>query len=189
MNKLLKKSYLILLLILLSCGGGTSTGNPIEVNMEFATYNETLAKRFFNLIIKDAHAALSDFKMCFKRMRFKVDSGAATSSNVDLALGEQVIKKEGTPLGTITINDITYKRIEFDLESNCDGGTKPSVSITNGNGFFTTNDKITIKFDGEYLPSNGDLTMFIQTIVNQVKNYQVSDGSIKDVMEAASGSF
>ena len=75
------------------------------------------------------------------------------------------------------------------MAKDCDGGNTPSVSIDNGNGTFTTNDSITIRFEGEFTASSGDLELFIQNIVNQVKNYQLSDGSIKDQLEAVSGTF
>jgi len=186
------KIYLLasVMILISSCGGdgGTTTGNPIMVKMEFAAFNNSIAKMISNWFIPEAHASLSSLKMCLKRVRFKVlDSSAG--NDIELELGEIEIKPEGTPLGNIEIANTTYRRIEFDLANDCDGTTKPSVTINNSNGTFTTNDGLTIKFEGEFTPSAGDLTLFIQNIVDQVKNYQISDGEIKAQLEAVSGTY
>lgn len=177
------------LLFFHSCAPGTNTGNPIRFNVEFSSYNNSIVKTISNWFIKSAYASpLSDFKMCFKRVRFKAQD-SSTGTDLDLELGETVIKQEGTPLGEIELAGGIYRRVEFDLAKDCDGTAKPSVSISNGNGNFSTNDSITIKFEGEFEVGSGDLELFVQNIVNQVKNYQLSDGSIKDQLEAVSGTY
>lgn len=180
--------YLLLLLLFSCAPGGTTTGNPVRVQMEFSSYNNSIAKMISNWFISEAHAALSDLKMCFKRVRFKVEDSSA-GNDIELELGEVVIKQEGTPLGEVEVSNAVYKRVEFDLEKDCDGTTKPSVDITNGFGNFTTNDKITIRFEGEFTAGDGSLDLFVQNIIDQVKNYQLSDGDIKDQLEAVSGTF
>jgi hypothetical protein len=126
--------------------------------------------------------------MCLKRVRFKVTDSSA-GEDIDLELGNTEIKQEGTPLSYIEVSDTVYERVEFDLAKDCNGGTTPSVEFINSNGTFSSDDSMTIRFEGEFSPSNGDLTLFIQNIVDQVKNYQVSDGSIKDQLEAVSGTY
>lgn len=180
---------LILTLNLNSCGnGGTTTGNPIQLVVSLAGYNNSFARRILRILIPDAHASLNDFKMCFKRMRFKAES-SSSGEDVDLELGEIEIKQGGTYLTDINISPGTYKEIEFDLAKDCNGSASPSVSITNGNGTFTTNDSLTIKFQGSFSTEDGDLTMFVQNLVDEMKNYQVSDGSIKSQLELVSGTY
>lgn len=189
MKKIINILLYLLIFTISSCAPGTDTGNPIRVNMEFSTYNNSIAKLISEWFIKSAHASpLSDFKMCFKRVRFKVED-SSLGKDIDLELGEVLIKEEGTPLGNISIINGIYKRVEFDLAKDCDGSTKPSVSITNGNGTFTSDDSITIRFEGQFEANNGDLELFIQNIVDQVKNYQLSDGGLKDQLESVSGTF
>ncbi len=182
---------LLLIMTFNSCGGaggGTTTGNPIQINMQFASYNNTLAKTLFKALIPSAHADLSNLKMCFKRMRFKV-ADTSFGNDVELQLGELSINQEGTDLGMVEIYEGTYKRIEFDLEKDCDGTSKPSVTISTQYGTFYTYDSITIRFDGSFSASSGDLTLFVQTIVDQIKNYQASDGQIKTLLEGVSGTY
>lgn len=188
MNKYL---VLVLLLALVSCGagtGGTTTGNPIRIEMKFASFSPSIARMISNWIIPEAHASLSSLKMCFKRVRFKPESDSAVD-NVDLELGEVEIKQEGTVLSNVSIPSMVYRRVEFDLAKDCDDTTKNSVTVDNANGTFTSTDTITIKFEGEYNPADGDLTMFVQNIVDKVKNYQASDGDLGDQLESVSGTF
>ena len=121
-------------------------------------------------------------------MRFKA-SDSDLGSDVVLELGEVIIKPEGTPLGLIRISNGNYKRIEFDLEKDCDGTTKPSVSLLNDNGTYSTQDRITIRFEGDFSPSSGDLGMFVQNFINVLKNYTPADGDLKDVLESISGTY
>lgn len=141
-----------------------------------------------NWFIPEAQASLSSLKLCLKRVRFKLESNSA-GKDIELELGEVEIKPEGTPLADIEITDGVYKRIEFDIAKDCDGATKSAVTINNSNGNFTTDDGVTIRFEGSFTPSDGDLTLFVQNIVDQVKNYQVSDGEIKAQLEAVSGTY
>ncbi len=182
---------MIFMFISFSCGpggGGTTTGNPVTVKMEFAAYNNSLARQISNFFIPEAHAALASLKMCFKRVRFKPQE-SSIGDNVDLELGEIEIKQEGTPLSDVSIPEGLYKRVEFDLAKDCDNTTKDSVTVANDNGTFTSQDTITVKFEGEFRPSDGDLTLFVQNIVDVVKDYQASDGELKNVLEGVSGTF
>lgn len=187
------KKIIILIFIsltLISCGeGGTTTGNPIKVQMSFNSYNNSFARVISNLFIKQAHADLTELRLCFKRVRFKTTS-SSSAGDIELELGEVSINQEGTDLGEVEISDTTYRRIEFDIDKNCDDTSKPSIQIMNDNGTFTSDDHITIKFEGEFKPSDdGDLDMYVQNIVDSVKNYQLSDGELKEVLEEVSGSF
>lgn len=191
----MNKNLLILLTLmfilsgcLLQSGGdgGTTSGDPL-VEVEFEPYNQSLAKKISNLFIKEAYAGVTSLNFCFKRMRFKADD-SDLGADVELDLGEVVIKPEGTPLGKVQIASGVYKRVEFDLEKDCDGTTKPSVSFTNDFGAQSTDDRITIRFEGEFNPANEDLSMFVQNIVNSIKNYN-GTGTIKDALEGASGTF
>jgi hypothetical protein len=178
-----------LFVVVSSCGeGGTTTGNPVTVKMEFASFNNSIAKRISNLFISKAHAGLTSLKLCLKRVRFKIED-SSTGSDIELELGEVEIKEEGTPLGNIQISEGVYKRIEFDISKDCDGTTKNAVTIANDNGNFTSDDGVTIRFEGAFSPGSGDLTLFVQVIVDKIKDYQLSDGDIKDQLESVSGTY
>lgn len=181
---------LLLLLFIQGCGGGTTTGNPaspVELRMEdrqpFA-----LIKRSWDLLIAPAHAAATGVKFCFKRLRFKPDSSTA-GREFDLEIGEVAIDPGGFDLVTVNVPHGTYERIEFDLEKECDGtALKPSVSFTNG-AAYSTQDRMTIKFDGTYVVNgSGTLTLDIDPLfdaLDQVAN----DNEIKTRLEAAIGDF
>ncbi|MBT5968933.1 MAG: hypothetical protein HOG61_06100 [Nitrospina sp.] len=99
------------------------------------------------------------------------------------------ILSTGTTLNAVTIQAGTYTRVEFDLEKNCDGTTKPSVSFVNGNGSFQTNDRMTIKFDGSFTIDQTSLSLFVVNFTNAVKAYNGTSSNIKPTLEALSGSF
>lgn len=141
-----------------------------------------------DMIIPSSYAAMSSLKFCFKRIRFKT-SDSDLGNDIELDLGEVLIKEEGTYLGQVQLASGTYKRIEFDLEKDCDGTTKPSISLINDNGSFSSDDRVTIKFEGNFNPSEQDLNMFIQSFINVLKNYNLADGSLKDVLENVSGTY
>ena len=166
-------------------GGGTTTGNPVTVDMSFKSYDASLTAKILNLFIKDAHAGISTLELCFKRMRLKYDGGGV-GGNLDLELGKISVNPSGTPLGMIEVSDGLYKRVEFDLESDCDDSGSPSVYIVNDNGVFQTNDNMTIKFEGSFRPSEEDLAMAIQAIIDQAKTI-TSSSEIKDKLESVSG--
>lgn len=173
----------LLLATLTSCtgstSGGTSTGNPL-VDVKFKAYNST--------------AALTSLKFCFKRIRFKM-SGQTTnpdptqdSDNLDFYLGEVNISNLGTNLENVSLPKGTYSRVEMDLEDKCPSGK--SVQVTNSNGTFSTNDRITIKFEGTFVHSgdNETLELGIQQITSAL-NTVTSDSNIRSKAEGVSGDF
>jgi hypothetical protein len=140
-------------------------------------------------IIPSAHAAVTGTKFCFKRLRFKPDSSSA-GSNIDLTLGQIDIDPAGTSLLTISIPQGTYRRIEFDLEKDCDGVLgKPSVSFSNDNGAFSTQESMTIVFDGTYIASSsGTLTLDIDALLDAL-DLVTNSNQIKTSLENAPGDF
>lgn len=173
---------LLLLTSFLGCTGssdGTSTGNPL-VSLKFKAFNSTLA--------------LSNVKFCFKRIRFKM-SGESTSTdptqdsdNLDFYLGEVNISNLGTTLDDVSLPLGTYSRVEFDLEDKCPSGK--SVQLTNFNGTYSTDDRITIKFEGTFVHSgtNETLELGIQQITSAL-NTVTSDNNIRSKAEGVSGDF
>jgi len=140
-----------------------------------------------------AHAAISQIKMCFKRLRFKQDGettsgdSATDADNVDLTLGLVTLSTAGTTLSSVDVPKATYKRIEFDLEDGC--GTGYSLYVDNS-GIYQTTDRITMKFAGTFdaATSGGALGMSIQGIITALST--VTNGTqLKNTAEAASGSF
>jgi len=183
--------FLILILTTSSCGpggGGTGTGNPVTVRMQD---NQPFAwlKKSFETIIPSAQAAVGSVKFCFKRLRFKPDS-STSGSNYDLNIGEVSIDPSGTNLLTLSIAAGRYERVEFDLENECDGVPgKPSVSFTNGNGTFSTTDRMTIKFDGVFIvDGTKTLNLNIDALLDNLELVNNSN-QIKVSLESATGDF
>jgi len=168
------------------CGpGGTTTGNPL-ITLKSAPYSTGFA-RFGLPFISEAHAAVSSLNLCFKRLRFKTTSNSDTMENYDFNPGMVALSASGNTLGAITLPNGTYRRVEFDLESGC--GTDQSVSFWNDSPF-STSDRITVRFDGEFTVSgeNSTLTLDFQPLVTAL-NTITNSNQISDALEAVSGSF
>ncbi|WP_374075615.1 hypothetical protein [Bdellovibrio bacteriovorus] len=172
-------------------GCAKDSTNPLNVQLQFGSYSTAQNKNpLWKLFgIKEANAAVSSLKMCFKRLRFKMaDEGTAApetaEDNIDFPIGEVTITSAGASLGTISLPPGTYKRVEFDLESDCASGK--SLQLTNNNGSFSTDQRITIKFSGTFdANADGTLTLGVQTILDQLNSYNGAD--LKVAAEAVSG--
>lgn len=178
MNKILLT--LCLAFALSACSNkseGTSTGNPL-VAIQFKSYTALMAADI-------SPQAVSDLKMCFKRLRFKPISGL--DENVDLALGEVAVDPAGTLLAAVRVPAGTYTRVEFDLNPDCTSGK--SIQLTNSSGSFSTHETITIRFDGTLiLSASQDLDLDMQSIITAL-NTVTSDLEIKTKAESVGGSF
>jgi hypothetical protein len=167
--------------------GGTSTGNPVTLNI--SPFNSSLALGKLG----DAGAlAVTDLRFCFKRLRFKAASDPTSSdssqdsSNIDLNLGEVRISELGTNLGEVKVPAGTYGRVEFDLEDSCSGN---SLRLTNGNGTFQTSSRISIRFNGSLVVSGTQsVNLNIQSIISAL-NTAASNSDLKTKAEGASGSL
>lgn len=181
---------IIILLSALSCGP-TTTGNPIKPVTLRMEDRQPLAflRRTSDFFIPEARAAVSNTKFCFKRLRFKPDEFTA-GSNIDLTIGQVDIDPAGTNLLTVSVPEGVYERIEFDLDKDCDGVPgKPSVIFTNGNGTFSTNDSMTIKFNGSFrVGSTETLTLDIDALLDALDPLNNGAG-IKAALESALGDF
>lgn len=189
----MKIIFLILLLVsLVSCGGST-TGNPVvtkQINVRMQDQQPfAWIKKSWDLLIPSAYANVSSIKFCFKRLRLKPDS-IINGSNFDLVLGEVTIDPNGTNLLTVAVPEGIYRRVEFDLEKECEGTpSKPSVLFTNNFGTFSTQDNMTIKFDGSFAVSaDGTLNLNIDALLDAIEPV-TNDNQIKNTLEAVSGDF
>lgn len=194
MNKVSMKIALGLLfsIALIGCKANQSSTETATVSMQMGTY--TTAQSFWlDLLLPKAHASVSDLKFCFKRLRFKTaleDTASPETSedNIDFNLGEVTIDSQGTYLSDIVVPKGIYKRVEFDLESDCLSGN--SVQLVNNNGGFSSSDRITIKYEGELvIDGDGTLTLDTQPILDAMNNYNGSGSSIKDTLEAVTGTL
>lgn len=190
----MKTLYIFFSLILVIYGcGPTTTGNPIKKQPVALRMEDTqpfaFMQRASDLMIPSAKAAVSNVKFCFKRLRIKAESNSA-ASDIELTLGQVDIDPSGTSLLTVQVTEGTYRRIEFDLDKECDGVIgKPSVIFTNGNGTFSTQETMTIKFDGSYTVSSaGTLTLDIDALFDAL-DLVTADGQIKTSLESAPGDF
>ena len=193
----MKRSGCLILVFLItisltSCGGnGKSTVGKKKVGLSIGSYTVVKVSPL-DLLFPSAYAAISELKVCFKRLRFKKDLEATVDplveDNVDLNLGEVTLTGLGLDLGQVEIEAGLYKRIEFDLEKDCvDGVTSNSVSIMNDYGTYGSQSRITIKFEGSFdLTENTSLQLGIQNIVDAVNAYD-GVGTIKDTLEGVSG--
>lgn len=182
----------LLTVVFVGCASsdGTSTGNPL-VSLSFDSFNSSLAFK----TASDVDAmAVSNLKFCFKRLRFKIENETSNpdpeqdEDNIDFYLGEVAISDLGTTLKSIALPVGTYKRVEFDLDDDCPSGK--SVTVTNNNVTYSTNDRITIKFEGTFVHTGEDssLGLDVQNFVTALKNIN-SGNDIKDELEGVDGSF
>lgn len=185
----MKLLTLLLLIALYGCGGGTTTGNPVsEVNIVMKDRSAVAWwKKSSNLLIPEAMAATSDIRFCFKRLRFKMET-SSPDDNIDLNIGEKEILPTGTDITNVTIPHGTYRRVEFDLDKDCDGTPKPSVSFSNP-ALRSSQSHITIKFEGTFvLDGNTTLDLNIQPLILAMDGVTDND-QIKDALENALGDF
>ena len=188
----MKSIFLLVLFSLSSCGGGTTTGNPVHtVNLKMQDRAPlAFLKKISDAILPSAYANISGISFCFKRLRFKPDE-STNGTNYDLELGRvEIDAVNGTDLLTIVVPEGTYRRIEFDLEGGCDGDAlKPSVTFLNGSTSYSTQDNMTIKFEGTYrVTSNGTLNLDIDALVDTMNT--ISDSNqIKSELENSTGQF
>ena len=167
-----------------NCGKGTTTGNPkAPVSLSFSPYNAS-AKATGSI----QPMAVASLVMCFDRLRFKTADIGGSEEEIDVYLGEVTLSPAGTNLADIEVPHGTYERIEFDLDDKCASGR--SVQVQNGNGFFFTNENMTIRFEGTFTAdeASGNLELFIQNIVSAL-NTVSSNSQIRSKAEGASGTF
>jgi hypothetical protein len=190
------------LLLLSSCelfqdgNGGTTTGNPgvTKLELRFDSYDQTaFLDHILNSFISKAYAQVNSASFCFKRLRFKkaddsTSDPTTNEDNIDFDIGEIVLSSSGVLLGSIELPTGEYKRLEFDLESDCSSGY--SVDLNNDAGDFQTTDRITIKFRGSFTASssNQTLSLGIQHIIDALDSHTGSQ-DLKDTLEDVSGSL
>jgi len=181
---------LILLLSIYSCNSKDSSvlnGKTYPVSISMGSYTTAKFSQFF---IPSAHAAVSDLRVCFKRLRFKKDvtdiDDPTVDENIDLTLGEVNISSGGTSLAVVNVPADTYYRIEFDLEPSCAG---KSMNLSNDFGVYSSAESLKIRFDGVFVVNGSEtLQLGVQDILNAANSYN-GTGSLKDHMEAVSGDF
>lgn len=161
---------------------GASGTYPVQLR----TSSYSTASLFSRLLLPHAHAAVSDLRLCFKRLRFKQtldDSPEDTEDNIDFNLGERQISSSGQLLGTINLPAGTYYRVEFDLEPSCGG---VSARVTNDFGTFTSAENIKVKFEGVFVvDGSAVLELGVENILTEVNAH--SGGNLADRLESISG--
>lgn len=190
----MNKIFVVIFIFTVSgCGPGTSTGNPLEpVNVNLRLEDKqpfAWFQRALDQLISPAYSATSNVKFCFKIAKFKPDA-ASTGSDFELVVGQVNIDPNGTNLLTVAIPPGTYQQIDFELDKDCDGTIgKPSVSFTNNNGPFFTDESMTIKFQGIYTATAaGTLTLNLDPLLDSLELVTMNN-QIKINMEAALGDF
>ena len=170
-----------------------------NVTVKFA--DTPLASKALDFLIPSAYAAASDIQLCIKRLRFKTEDDGADDNglssdldleedNVDFSPG-RITLTPGAEIGQFELPAGIYKRIEIDLEEDCDDSSgAPAVSWTNG-GSFSSTDTITIKFEGSFdaSESGGTLSLGVAAIVAAMNDVAAGYGNnaIKDALEGAGG--
>lgn len=196
----------ILLLFILSnfgCGGGSGAGNPL-IEIEYDAYNALVwqtptpaqprivafMQNILQWIVPEyfphpAQATVSSAVFCFKRVRFKFPSGSS-GGNLDFEIGSVTLNPAGASLGDVRVPTGTYERVEFDLSDDC--GTNSSVDLVVDAVTYSTDDSISIRFDGDFTVNDDSqvLQLGLQAIINQLDTV-TNDNEIKTKAEAASG--
>jgi hypothetical protein len=185
-------AILFALISLVSCNTGNdkspvSSSGSHPVSLSMGSYTTASFSQFF---IPSAYAAVSDLRLCFKRLRFKTSitdiDDPLLDENVDLELGEVTISSAGTMLATVNIPAGTYYRIEFDLEPSC---ASKSLNLSNDFGVYSAAENIKIKFDGVLVVDGTEyLQLGVQDILNAANAYN-GVGSIRTAFESVSGNF
>lgn len=195
-----KNLFLILIasILLFSCKGSddaSPVGAKHNVQINLSSYSVTSFSPL-DLIFPKAHAAVSNLKFCFKRLRFKLSQSTTTnhsgsSDNIDITPGYIDISSSGASIVNVPVLAGTYTRVEFDLERDCDGSTKNSTDLTNTNGTYTSTDRITIKFDGSFtVDGSKSVSLGIQNILDQANSFDNLGGvSLKESLESVSGNL
>ena len=160
-----------------SNGCGTVIGNGL-IDVKFKSY-ETQSMRMLTNV--------SDVKICPSQVRF-IQNGESTATDISFASTAEVsVSASGTTVGTASVPNGTYTRIEIDLTDACT--SKKSIQATNPQGNFTSSEKITLSFTGSFvLSGNGSLTLSVQPIMESLGQAS-SDGDLKGKAEQNNGSF
>ncbi|MCM2276451.1 MAG: hypothetical protein NDJ89_00050 [Oligoflexia bacterium] len=182
---------LVLAVTLGQSGCGTSTGNPV-VTIDMDSYS---SRNFWlEQLIPSAYAAVSQVKLCFKRVRFKPlgkptnEDVTSDEDNQDFNVGEKTLSVNGSNLGSVTVAAGTYRRIEFDFDDHCGFGA--SVYLINSSGGpYLTNDTISMKFEETFtITEDSTVALNPQLIIGELDG--VTSGSeIKSKMLAKSGTI
>ncbi len=174
------------LLSLVACGN-TRTGNP-TVTLELGKSGSQAAR--LNQDRRMVPFAVSMLRFCFKRVRFKVDSSdsAADASSYELEVGDVLFQNDVEALETLEIPVGTFERVEFDLDDHC--ATASSLQVSNDHGTFSTDDHITIKFEGLFTVEKDTKNWIFLLDALLVAMDSINDGAqIKAAAEAVSGDF
>jgi hypothetical protein len=181
---------MILLATLVGCNSDkddsvTSGGKSYPVRLSMGSYTTASLS---NLLIPNAYAAVSDLRVCFKRLRFKTSTDDsipdAQEDNIDFNLGEVALSNSGTLLGTVTVPAGTYYRVEFDLEPTCAG---KSLNLSNDFGVYSSAENIKIKFDWVFIVDGSTtLELGVQNILSEANAYNGVE-SLRDAFERVSG--
>jgi hypothetical protein len=130
-----KRMFILILLGLVGCSSnqGTETGNP-SMQIQFSSY---------------AQQSVSRVELCIHQIRFKAEnSSSEAGENVNVAAGLVVFSPAGTSIAPVTsIKFGTYRRVDVLVKNEC--GTGNSIVIQNGNGTFSSNNPLTLRFIGE----------------------------------------
>ncbi len=183
MNLILRLAvWVFFIIFVVSCG--TITGNPIvRLNFSSYTHSSKLAK-----VDAVTRSSSSNYKFCFKRLRFKRAEDSTLSENVDYEIGLVSLDPDGTFLSELQVPVGTYRRVEFDLADDCGKGY--SVYIDNGLAGtpFSTTDTITIRFEGELIVTEEtqEVDLLVQNIVDAMADV-TNSANIKTELENVTG--
>lgn len=185
-------SLMSLLMLSVSCVEEASQQSSVptaRVEMQLDSYT-TAYEKIIGLFIPSSYAAVSTLRLCFKRVRFKLtdsDDFGGDDENVDFFIGEVDLGTSGYDLGSVEVPARDYQRIEFDLEPSCASGK--SLDLVNDQGSFSTSDRITIKFSGNFKAQDGAvLRLSPQKIINALNSY-TGGSRLKDTAESISGTL
>ena len=158
-------------------------------------------------VLENLAASDMAVKLCFKRLRLKpvevdelIDEEIieVEPSEETLSLEEEIEDNFDYELGLIELDATAsfvdaleipegeeFRRIEFDLNKNCENNSSVSFSLEGEE--FSTDDRIKIKFEGEFgTDIKGALVRATQAIMKALSNHN-SETRIKDLLKDAGG--
>jgi len=171
-------SFLLIYLILNSCGSSGGTEPSAIATVKLSQYNNT---------------DITNLEICPHRIRFKTSEDDADNDedNTDLAslsIGAITLTSAGKVIADVSVKEATYSSVEIDLNTSCTSGK--SLIFTNDNGTYSSTEKITLRYTGE-LKINGSFTLSLdpQKQIDILSGW--SDGSeildIDSVLRAVEG--
>jgi hypothetical protein len=153
----------------------TTLGNPMT---EYSIHS------FSQLQDANGQTIQGSFAICIRSVTLR---SVAQTVVVDYPSANEIpVPETGVDLQSLSFPEGNFTEISLNLESRC--GTGRSLRVTNGNGAFTTQDSIAVRFLGTFDGSTSKIGLYIQSLVTNL--YQATqDSDVAPLATAVTNSF